>query len=211
MRHRKPDKHRIVWYSQIVGGVLVVVAGVLALTGGRGGQLAGYFLYTIVACTFLPLPTTPYVIGMGKVFHPGVVALVGALGNCAAAYLEYRGLRWLFSKTELRQRLATSQVYQRFAHFFERAAFASLVLTGVAAIPFEPFRIAAILINYSLGKYLLAVLIGRIPRYYLIALIGAVYQIPTRYLIAMVAALMLVPLLSYGIRVMRRCLPPLWK
>jgi ribonucleoside-triphosphate reductase len=70
----------------------------------------------------------------------------------------------------------------------------------VAAIPFEPFRIAAIVIRYPLGKYLLSVLLGRIPRYYVIALIGTVYQIPTRYLLIMMVSVMLITsVISYGI------------
>jgi ribonucleoside-triphosphate reductase len=194
-----PDKRTALVYAQIAGGAVILLAGVLALLGGKIGQLCGYFLYTIVASVFVPLPTMPYVIGMGELFHPGIVAVVGALGNCVAAYIEYRGLLWLFSKTELRQRLETHRLYQRMASFFERAAFACLLFTGVAAIPFEPFRIAAIVIRYPMGKYLLSVLLGRVPRYYLIALIGTIYQIPFYYLLIMVGVMLAIPTLSYAI------------
>jgi membrane protein YqaA with SNARE-associated domain len=185
--------------SRIVGVLLIFIVGLLFLIGGRSSRLAGYFVYTVVACTFIPLPTTPYVIGMGKVFHPGIVAFVGAIGNCLAAWIEYYALAWLFSKTELQQKIGGNWFFQKFARFFQRAAFACLVFTGFSAIPFEPFRLAAILIRYPMRKYLLSVFIGRIPRYYLVAIIGNIYQISNQYLMIMVILMITIPLISHYI------------
>jgi len=70
--------------------LLSIFVGYLYLSGGRYSQLVGYFIYMSIACTFIPLPTPPYVIGMGKNFHPGIVGLAGAFGNCLAGFIEYR-------------------------------------------------------------------------------------------------------------------------
>ena len=113
---------------------------------------------------------------LGQVFDPGIVAVVGAIANCLAALVEYDFITWLFSKAKLRQQVETSRIFQRFAHYFQRAAFACLIVTGLTPIPFEPFRLAAILIRYSLPKYLLSVFIGRFIRYYLLAWTGHVYS-----------------------------------
>jgi len=179
--------------------LLVIIFGFLYLTGSRYSKLGGYFVYMSIACTLIPLPNPPYVVGMGKTFHPGIVALVGAIGNCLAAFVEYYFITWLFSKTELQDKIAGNRVFQKFARFFNRAAFVCLVFTGFSAVPFEPFRFAAIVIHYPMLKYLLAVLIGRFPRYYLVAMIGDIYQIPDYYLIIMIPVLIIIPVISHYI------------
>ena len=188
------------WILTAIGIILSLALGYLFLTGGHYSQLIGFFGYMSVACTLIPLPTPPYVIALGKVFHPGIVALAGAIGNCIAAFVEYQLLLWLFSKTELQQRVETNRVFQRFSYYFRRAAFVCLIFTGFTPIPFEPFRFAAILARYNLPLYLLAVFLGRFPRYYLIALIGEQYQIPTRYLIILLIALLVISIMGMLIK-----------
>jgi membrane protein YqaA with SNARE-associated domain len=194
-----PHRRTYLIIGRIGGFLLVILVGILYLTGSRYSKLGGYFAYMSVACTLIPLPTPPYVIGMGKVFYPGIVALVGALGNCIAAFVEYHFITWVFSKTELQEKIVGNRVFQKFARFFQRAAFACLVFTGFSAVPFEPFRFAAILIHYPMLKYLLSVFIGRFPRYYLVAMIGDIYQIPDYYLIVMVAVLIIIPVIGHYI------------
>ena len=150
--------------------------GYLFLTGTRLSQLIGYFVYMSFACTLIPLPTPTYVIALGQVFQPWIVAGVGAIANCLAALAEYYVIIRLFLKTTLQQQGETSHIFQRFAYYFQRAAFACLIFIGLTPIPFEPFRLAAILIRYNLPKYLLAIFIGRFIRYYLVAQIRHFYS-----------------------------------
>ena len=184
------------WILTAIGIILSLALGYPFLEGSRYSQLIGFFGYMSVACTLIPLPTPPYVIALGKVFHPGIVALAGAIGNCIAAFVEYQLLLWLFSKTELQYRVETNRVFQRFSYYFRRAAFMCLIFTGFTPIPFEPFRFAAILARYNLSLYLLAVFLGRFPRYYLIALIGDQFQIPTHYLITLLIVLLVISIVG---------------
>ena len=94
-----------------------------------------------IACLIIPLPSPPYVIGMGKIFHPGVVAIVGSIGSCIAVFFEYHVVTWIFSKSELQQKVEDSSFFQKFARFFNRAAFICLIITGFAPLPLEPFRL----------------------------------------------------------------------
>ena len=52
---------------------------------------------------------------------------------------------------------------------------------------------------HPMTKYVLSVFIGRFPRYYLVAMIGDIYQIPDYYLIIMIAVLIIIPVISYYI------------
>ena len=89
------------WILTAIGIGLSFALGYLFLGESHYNQLIGFFGYMSVACTIIPLPTPPYVIALGKVFDPLFVALAGAVGNCIAAFVEYRLLLWIFSKTEL--------------------------------------------------------------------------------------------------------------
>ena len=184
------------WILTAIGISLSLALGYLFFKGSRYGQLIGFFGYMSVACTLVPLPTPPFVIALGKVFDPGIVALTGAVGNVIAAFVEYHLLLWIFSKTELQQRVEANRIFQRFSYYFHRAAFVCLIFTGFTPIPFEPFRFAAILTRYNLRLYLLAVLLGRFLRYYLIAFIGDQFQIPMRYLIILFIILLLIPIIG---------------
>ena len=188
------------WILTAIGIILSLGLGYLFLEGSRYSQLIGFFGYMSVACTLIPLPTPPYVIALGKVYDPIIVGLAGAIGNCIAAFVEYHLLLWIFSKTELQQHVETNRIFQRFSYYFGRMAFVCLVFTGFTPIPFEPFRFAAILIRYNLPLYLLAVLLGRFPRYYLIALIGDQFQIPTRYLIILLIVSLVIPIIGMLIK-----------
>ncbi|UCE04806.1 MAG: VTT domain-containing protein [bacterium] len=187
------DKQLKLILTRIFGLILTVTVGFLFLTGSRYSKLVGYFVYMSVACLIIPLPSPPYVIGMGKIFHPGVVAIVGSVGNCIALLFEYHFLTWIFSKSELQRKVENSSFFQQFAGFFNHAAFICLIITGFLPLPLEPVRIAAILSRYSVFKYVLATFIGRLPRNYLLALLGESFQIPNRYLIIILMALLLVP------------------
>jgi membrane protein YqaA with SNARE-associated domain len=191
------DRRIYLIIGRIGAFLYIIIFGFLYLIGSRYSKLGGYFIYMSIACTLIPLPTPPYVIGMGKAFHPGIVALVGAIGNCLAAFVEYHFITWVFSKTELQNKITGNRVFQTFARFFNRSAFVCLVFTGFFAVPFEPFRFAAILIHYPMLKYLLSVVIGRFPRYYLVAMIGDIYQIPDSYLIVLIAVFIVIPIISH--------------
>ncbi len=129
-----------------------------------------------IACSMIPLPTPPFVIGLGKIFPPVIVALTGAMGNCIAGLLDYYLVTVLFSKVQLLQKMEKSRIFQQGNVYFKRFAFLCLVFTGFSPIPFEPFRVMAIVARYNIAKYVLSIFVGRMPRYYLIAFLGEEYR-----------------------------------
>ena len=52
---------------RISGFFLMIIVGYLFLKGNLYSKLASYFVYMSVACSIIPLPSPPYVIGMGKI------------------------------------------------------------------------------------------------------------------------------------------------
>lgn len=103
--------------TRIFSLILMITVGYLFLTGSRYSKLVGYFVYMSIACLIIPLPSPPYVIGMGKIFHPGIVAIVGSIGSCIAVFFEYHVVTWIFSKSELQQKVEDSSFFQKFSRF----------------------------------------------------------------------------------------------
>jgi len=101
---------------RIIGFFLMIIVGYLFLKGNHYSKLAGYFVYMSAACSILPLPSPPYVIGIGKIFNPWLIAFLGAFGNIIAAFFEYYFIGWLFSQTELQQKVEANKFFQRFAN-----------------------------------------------------------------------------------------------
>jgi uncharacterized membrane protein YdjX (TVP38/TMEM64 family) len=93
--------------------------------------------------------------------------------------------------------------YQKAARLFMKYPFAVIVVAGFTPIPFFPFKFLSFSLRYPLARYLIALLVGRFPRYVLLAWIGHVIQIPTWLLIAVFGGAILAYALKGGPEVLR--------
>ena len=131
-------------------------------------ELSAFFWYSIPGNSFILLPHEPGVLFAGTLYHPAVVAIVGGLATIPASTIDYqlfrRALRLGFM----------AQVTQSRISDFARRAFSiqpwwTTVMFAFSPIPFYPVRIAAPLAGYPATRYVAAVFVGRVPRYYLLA------------------------------------------
>jgi membrane protein YqaA with SNARE-associated domain len=146
-------------------------------------KIAGFFLYILIACTFIPLPTPQVVILYGGEFSPLFVAVVGGVATCISGLINYGITAYLLSKN-IAKPIKDSRLFRFSTRMFERAPFVSLVIAGFSPIPFDPFMFLSAAVCYSYTKYLLAIFVGRTPRYFLLAYLGERFYIPTPILIA---------------------------
>src|SRR5207247_1175738 len=64
-------------------------------------------------------------------------------------------------------------------HWFRRAPFAIVALSGLTPLPFFPFKALAFTMGYPLGRYLAAVATRSVPRYALLAWLGVAVRLPS--------------------------------
>lgn len=131
-------------------------------------QLSAYFWYSIPGNSFILLPHEPAVIYAGTLYSPLLVAIVGGLATIPASAFDYRLFSMAFQLKPLAQIKET-----RLSKLTERA-FAiqpwwTVVVFASSPIPFYPIRIVAPLYNYPATRYVSAIFVGRVPRYYLLA------------------------------------------
>jgi ribonucleoside-triphosphate reductase len=142
-------------------------------------RLVLLFLYSIPANSFVPVPHELGMIYFGQYYAPSLVALVAAAGTVTVCFIDYQAMNFAFGLKHL-QRVKESDLYRGAIQYFLKAPFVSLI--AAAALPFIPFYIFRVLsptAGYPLRRYMLAIFIGRLPRYYVFALMGATLNLPT--------------------------------
>lgn len=189
--------------GRVTLGVVAATALVAFLIFHDSRALVGYGLYAIPAHLLISfLPNEPALLYVAKLHPPELVATVGTLGCIAAAILDFWLIGWFVNSGLVRSKLDESRIYRIAARIFSKAPFLLILGSALAPVPFYPVKILAIASDYSLARFIAAVVIGRWPRFYLLALGGRSVQAPNSWLL--VAAIVLEVLTIVGIWRTRR-------
>jgi membrane protein YqaA with SNARE-associated domain len=95
------------------------------------------------------------------------------------------------------QKIKASPFVNKAVRLFLKAPFPALVFFAFAPIIFYPFRFLTVLAKYPARKYLLAVALGRGPRFFLLALLGSKVDVPISALILFTLTLFLMGAVPY--------------
>ena len=141
--------------------------------------LAVWFgFYTSVSNFFIPwLPLRPMILLFGTLFAPWVIAVIGGAATAWVEYFNYRMLGRVLSVKQIKA-ATEKRPYQIAERWFKKFPFLIIVLTGFTPVPFAPFRVLVVSARYPIDRYIAAILVGRTPRYYLWALLGAAIDLP---------------------------------
>ena len=137
--------------------------------------------------------TTPLLLQFGKFHAPWLVALTGGGASALGSVVQLLLLRWALASnhpwtrrwTPSREKLtATLQRYPS-------ASFLALVLARATPLPDAPLKLVAAAVGYPAPRYGLAIFLGALPYYWLLALVGSKVKIPTWVLIAAMVVIVL--------------------
>jgi membrane protein YqaA with SNARE-associated domain len=190
-----------------VGENLLVLAllawWLLAGRDSKADALLVLFLYCFPSEFLIaPVPHEPVLLYFARFVPPLTVALVSVAGTVIVEALNYHAFGVIAGSRPL-HRVVRTRWLSRLVLIFERAPFLALVVGGLAPLPFYPFRFLVALAHYPLPRYLLAILVSRLPRFYLLALLGAHYVLPDwlyLLLFVLVFAALLIPLIPWARR-----------
>ena len=116
------------------------------------------------------VPYDPAVIYYAKYHSMLIVLLVGV-----ASILFVEGINYSVLKTMINTRFLLKvhhhQLIKKVIRLFDRRPFLALSIAGFFPFPFYPFRMLVILSGYPLIKYLLSILLSRIPRLFFLVLL----------------------------------------
>lgn len=139
------------------------------------------------------LPHEPAVVAAGAELGVLRTAVVATLGTLLAGVVDYA----LFARALARRAARARGRIRGVLAAFERAPFVILVGSSLTPMPAWPFKALAFASGYPAGRYLLALGLGRLARYALLAWLGHALALPTwaTLLVALVGlvALALIP------------------
>jgi membrane protein YqaA with SNARE-associated domain len=137
--------------------------------------------------------TTPLLLHYGHLHPAWQVALLGGVASAAGSVVQLLILRWaLSSRHHWMRGLAPSQ--EKLAAVLERyraVSFLMLVVARATPLPDAPLKIVAAAGGYPSLRYGFAVLLGALPYYYALALVGGAFKIPTSLLVGAGAVIVL--------------------
>lgn len=150
-------------------------------------DLAGVFLlgaYCIPANSVVPVPHEPAMLYFAKFYHPFWCALAGTIGSLIACFADYAMVGAAMRHRALAS-TRNSRLFQWSTRWMKRFPFAITVLFSFTPLPISIVRILAPAVEYSVRRYMLAQIVGRFPRFYILAWIGHTVLIPTWIIIGL--------------------------
>jgi hypothetical protein len=152
----------------------------------------GTVVYVLLAIASLPansplspiLPSffEPIIIRAAK-WAPAVpVTLVATAGYMYMEYVNWHVYAWVLNWDKL-EGVRSNRWVRWGVDNFARAPFWMTVIFAFTPLPFWAARVLAILHKYPLRRFMVATVVGRVPRWYLYALFGGAVSVPAWILI----------------------------
>ncbi len=180
----------LLWGSGIVG-VLGIAVSALA---PAAAELAALFALSLFCngpySPVLPATMEPLVMIYGQVYPPLLVAAVATLAAVLAEVVDFRLYEAAFASHRL-ARARNSRMSRWVVRWFARAPFLATAVSAATPVPFWLARCCAIVSGYPLWRFLIATALGRVPRWWFYAAIGAAFRIGAGWLLGGAAALTL--------------------
>ena len=157
------------------------------------------FLYSIPGNFLIDvIPYDPAIIFFARFHEPLIIAFVGMAGILASETINYTFFEYIVDQ-KFFDKVLKHKFIVKLIHLFNKAPFWTMLIVAFTPIPIYPFRFLVVMARFPLFKYLLALLIGRLPRLYLIALFGHTVILPDyAYIIIFVilSLIMYIPLVK---------------
>ncbi len=147
----------------------------------------------------LPATYEPILMLLGRVYSPALVAALGTIGILGVEYVNYQLYRRVLFIAKLR-RVREGRLVRRVVSMFERAPFLTVWVVSLTPLPYWAIRFLSPLAGYPVERQLLATMLGRFPRLWFFAALGALWQVSAAVLFAISAASILLGLFAWTLR-----------
>lgn len=186
-RHGTP-----VWDGILRGTALVAAAAsAAALRWDDAGVLAAFALITVWVhgpfSALLPAAYEPTLLFFGQLYAPLLIATIGTVCNLFVEFLNYH-MFLRVSELPVARRVTGGHTFRRAVALFAQRPFFAVWLFAWSPLPFWVVRLLAPAARYPVPRYLLATLLGRFPRFWVLATLGARLKVPGPVLLSVVAA-----------------------
>lgn len=155
-------------------------------------------IYSIPANSVLPFPHEPAVLFAARFYAPVWVALAGTIGAVIVSFADY-GLVEAALRDRRAAKVRETRLFRWSVRCMRRAPFWVIVLFAFGPLPISIIRFLAPASEYPMRRYVGAIVLGRFPRFLLLAAVGQAILIPAYALLAIgVVATAAMLLASHG-------------
>jgi len=135
--------------------------------------------------------TTPLLLQFGKFHAPWQVALIGGAASAAGSVVQLRLMRWGLDADIrwLKRVVPTREKVKETLAKYPSASFLAILAARATPLPDAPLKVVAAAIGYPLWRYGLAIWLGALPYYWVLALAGEKLRVPTWVVIAAMVAI----------------------
>ncbi len=197
-----------VWDSVLrLTGFVALLAIPMTVYLPETGGMVGFALVTIWVngpiSPLLPSTYEPILMLTGRLYPPLLVAVVGVAGTIYVEYLNYHLYRRVLQMSVL-DRLRESRSVERVVRLFNRAPFFTVWLCSWSLIPYWTVRFISPLAGFRVGRHLFATFLGRFPRLWFFAALGAWWDVSIWVLVAISVGSIAIAVTVYLVRRGRR-------
>ena len=145
-----------------------------------GKSLVLLCLLLYVDAATLAFATTALLLVYGHFHEPWKIAVFGGFASALGSATQLLLLRWLLAtdKPWMRRFTPSRVKIEEALKQFPSASFLALAVARATPLPDAPLKLVAATIGYPIGLYGLATLLGSMPYYFVLALIGHKFEIP---------------------------------
>jgi VTT domain len=157
----------------------------------------------------LPTAFEPVIMEAAKWERVWAVTVVATAGYMYMEYVNWHVYRWVLGWERLSGLRQRGWVRWGIQHF-GRSPFWTVAIFAVTPLPFWVARSLAIMHHYPLPRFMLATLLGRLPRILFYAWFGGLLRVPTLFLVALIfgsAAIVIGSRLARGVPLLAETTP----
>jgi membrane protein YqaA with SNARE-associated domain len=157
-------------------------------------ELAGVFLcalYAIPSNSMFPIPHEPGVLYFAKYYDPVWIAAAATFGSIVMSFADYAMIESMLRRSRLARQTRDSRLLQWGVRWMKRWPFIVVVVFSLVPLPISLVRVLAPVSGYPIGRYIAAQIVGRFPRFLVLAMIGRAIQIPGWLLAGLTVALVI--------------------
>lgn len=125
----------------------------------------------------LPTLWEPVLMEVAKYSHPAWVTSVGLAIYMYMEFINWQIYSWVLARNRL-QPVRENRWVRWGVRSFAKAPYATVFFFAASPLPFWVVRSLAILKQYPLNRYMTATAMGRVPRFFLYAWLGAALKVP---------------------------------
>lgn len=178
------------WRAFFIGLCLIALTGGVILMVAP--SLAGLFLlalYAIPSNSVLPIPHEPGVLYFARFYDPLWISLVATAASVVVSFADYAIVEAALRRPSLNA-AQRSRLWRWAVRWMQRWPFPIVVLFSLTPLPISIIRVLAPASGYPISRYVIAQIVGRIPRFYALAWLGQTVHFPGWILILMFVALL---------------------